>query len=159
MILAKTVLLLAALVAPNQPIAVAVTVQPGAVKSRVAAFDAAMLRQALVRELVAAGIAVGSSPDLPRLVVLVDAVDPGNRLALDQTATLSVTASFLQPGAPDRPASNVTIPPASCAARAKFSLLNTPGDRARLALARCIDQLALQITGSLTGTSGSVPVH
>jgi len=159
MILAKTVLLLAALVAPNQPIAVAVTVQPGAVKSRVAAFDAAMLRQALVRELVAAGIAVGSSPDLPRLVVLVDAVDPGNRLALDQTATLSVTASFLQPGAPDRPATQVALAPASCNASAKFGLLSTPGQRARLALARCIDELAGQISASVAGTGESVLVR
>ncbi|WP_353200425.1 hypothetical protein [Sandarakinorhabdus sp.] len=159
MILAKTILLLAALVSPNQPIAVAVAVQPGAIKSRVAPFDPAMLRQALLRELAAAGIATGTSPDLPQLVVQVDAVDPGNRPALDQTATISVTSSFMQTGAPGRPASNVAIPPASCAARAKFGLLSTPGERARLALARCIDQLALHITENLTVTIGSVPAR
>jgi hypothetical protein len=159
MILAKTYFLLAALVAPNQPIAVAVAVQPGAVKSRVAPFDPALLRQALVRELAAAGIAIGNSPDLPRLVVQVTLVDPGDVLALEQKAAIAADVQLLQPGMPDRPTTTIAVPPANCAGQAKFGLLSTPGQRARLALARCIDQLAGQISASVAGSTESVVVR
>jgi len=155
MILAKTILLLAALVSPNQPITVAVAVQPGAIKSRVAPFDPAMLRQALLRELAAAGIATGTSPDLPRLVVQVRLVDPGDVLALGQKAGIAADVQLLSP---DRPGPKI-IPTAVCAAQAKFGLLSTPGQRARLALARCIDQLAGQITASVAGSSDPVIVR
>jgi hypothetical protein len=153
MILATIPILLAALGAPNQPIAVAVEVQPGAVKSRVAAFDPAMLHAALVRELVAAGIAIGSSPDLPRLVVRVATVDPGDRLALGQTATLAATATLLQPGTAARPPVATVWLPTQCNASAKFGLLSTPTQRARLALARCIDQMASAISASVAGSN------
>lgn len=159
MILAQTFLLLAALVPPGKPIAVAVEVAPGAVKSRVAPFDPGMLRQALVRELQASGVAIGTSPDLLRLVVRVAAVDPGNTLALGQTATLSATAELQLPGEPNQPGQSTALPPASCANQAKFGLLSTPGQRARLALTRCIDQLAGQISASVAGGNETVVVR
>lgn len=157
MLLAKTMILLAALLAANQPIAITITLQPGAVQSRVAPFDPAMLHQALVRELVTAGIAIGSAPDLPHLVVQVVNVDPGDRLALGQTAHLAVTATLIKPGAQGRAAVQTALAPAACKATAKFGLLSTPSQRARAALARCIDQLAGEIGASLKGTGSATP--
>jgi hypothetical protein len=158
MILAKTVLLLAALVAPNQPIAVAVEVWPNAVKSRGVEFNVDMVQRALVRSMRDAGITTVNSAEGIQLTVEIAVVKTSSSLPFDHNATIAALVKLIEPGRSGQ-AAKFFLQGASCSASAKVDVRNSVARSTEMALTRCIDQLAAEISESIVRRRNTIFVR
>lgn len=144
----------AALLAPGQLVMIDLAVDPEAAGKRPVRFDAPGFRAALAQQLAQSGVPVGAGEGMTRLVVRVTDYDPGNGIAIDQKARMSVRFRLLPPSG--EPSAEFT---ASCEGKAKFNLMNTPGGRARRAYADCLNELAVRMSDQLVGNNGRVIVR
>lgn len=148
MVLATTVVMLAALVAFQKPIAVDVEIHRKAVISEQQSFDLDLVEKSLARNLANVGIDVVTSPDLPRLKVYIMIVKVNKSFPATQTATIAAYTEMLEFTGNGRP-SPLSVQAASCTASAGSGLNSTAQQGVQLALARCIDQLAGQISSNV----------
>lgn len=148
MVLATTVVMLAALVAFQKPVAVDVEIHRKAVISEQQSFDPDLVEKSLARNLANVGIDVVTSPDLPRLKVYIMIVKVNKSFPATQTATIAAYTEMLEPTGNGRP-SPLSVQAASCSASAGSGVKNTEQQVIQLALARCIDKLAGQISSNV----------
>lgn len=148
MLLATTVLLLAALLPSQKPIAVDVALHPRAVISQQESLDLKLVETALARKLAETGIDVVTSPDVPRLKVQIMIVRVKYSFPARQTATIAAYAQLLEAAGAERP-SPLSLQAASCTASAGSGRKGSSGQGAQSAIARCIDQLAGQISSRI----------
>lgn len=155
MILSNTILLLAALVAPTQPVPVAVqpkiemiaiTIQfePEGSPTSSASFEPQELRRAVIDDLESVGIAAGYSRNLPTLAISVRRMEAGKFLALSPRVNIITSFKLIRPGV-DEPAPLT----AECATKTKFNLALTPGERAKLAMKKCLRDLSQKIVAHI----------
>jgi hypothetical protein len=150
----QTLLAAAALLVPGQLVMIDLALDPEAAGKRPVPFDAPGFRAVIAQQLAQSGVPVGAGEGMTRLVIRVTSYDPGNGIALDQTARLSARFQLLP--ASGAPSEEMTV---SCEGKAKFDLANTPGGRARRAYARCLNELAVRMTGKLVGSEAPVMVR
>lgn len=148
------ILATAAALVPGQLVMLDVALDHEAAGKRPIPFDASAFRAALAQQLGQSGIPVGAGEGMTRLIIRVTSYDPGNGIALDQTARMSVRFHLLP--ASGVPGAELT---ASCEGKAKFDLANTPGGRARRAYGRCLNELAVRMTDQLVGANGTIVVR
>ena len=145
MFFAGTVMMLATVVTSQKSIAVDVEIHPKAVISEQQSLDLSLVQNAIARNLTAVGIDVIQSPYFPRLKVYVMIVRFNKSLAVKQTVTIAVYGEMLD-GEGQRNPSPLSVQAASCSASTSSGLNYTTRQEVQLAVSRCIDRLAEQIS-------------